>query len=417
MVTVTTSTPPADVAAAIRATKAELRQRVGDVGRVLAEVAEMVQDRVSDVVRRRDAGDSVWPEVAFADIAAGTVPDATRAAIRERGCAVVRGTFPREVAEGWDRALTDYVDANDFDTVYKRVDDEIFAGMAMARPSIFPIYWSQPQVQARQHPNMAKVQSFLNRFWRFESEGRTWFDPDRDSAYPDRVRRRPPDAAARGLSPHVDSGKVERWLLPAYQRVYRHAFEGNWRAYDPWDGAFRTEVHEYEAPVMCSAFRTFQGWTALNDMEPTDGVLHVVPFPEAMLHLLLRPLAADVADDDLCGATMTRSIRAVPEFHDLLLPALTPIPAVAPGDTVWWHGDVIHSVEAAANVERWNNVMYIPAAPWCDKNAAYAQSCFERFTVGESPFDFPPEHYEASWTNRATVADLNEIGMAQFGLG
>ena len=47
---------------------------------------------------------------------------------------------------------------------------------------------------------------------------------------------------------------------------------------------------------MCSAFRTFQGWTALSDMAPTEGVLHVVPIPSAMAYLLLRALQDDVAD-------------------------------------------------------------------------------------------------------------------------
>lgn len=416
MAPVTTSTLPDDIPAAIRAVKAELRARLGDVAGALADVEAGMRAEVGAIVAARAAGGGVWPVVAFADVAAATVPAATVAAIRRRGCAVVRGTFPRAQAEAWDRELAAYVDVNDFDAKFRRVDEEIFGGLKHGRPSIFPIYWSRPQVQARQHPNMAAVQSFLNRFWAFESHGRRWFDPDRDSAYPDRVRRRPPAEAARGLSPHADSGKIERWLLPAYQQVYRAVFDGDWREYDPWDAAHRTEVHEYPAKVMCSAFRTFQGWTALNDVEPSDGVLHVVPIPAAMAYMLLRPLADDVPDDELCGATASRSIAAVPEYHEVLLPALTPIPAVAPGDTVWWHGDIIHSVEPAANVERWNNVMYIPVAPWCEKNAAYARACLDSFERGASPFDFPEEHYETDWTNRATVGDLSEIGRAQFGL-
>ena len=53
---------------------------------------------------------------------------------------------------------------------------------------------------------------------------------------------------------------------------------------------------------MCSVFRTFQGWTALSDMQPDDGVLHVIPIPSAMAYVLLRALQDDVAADDLCGA-------------------------------------------------------------------------------------------------------------------
>src|SRR5262245_50928560 len=129
---------------------------------------------------------------------------------------------------------------------------------------------------------MVAVRRFLNSFWKHESEGRIWFDPDRDTAYPDRVRRRPPGANSAGLSPHTDSGSIERWLLPAYQRVFRHIYAGDWAGHDPWDGAFRSEVHEFRSTVMCSAFRTFQGWTALSDMQPDQGVLHAVPIPAAM---------------------------------------------------------------------------------------------------------------------------------------
>jgi hypothetical protein len=38
----------------------------------------------------------------------------------------------------------------------------------------------------------------------------------------------------------------------------------------------------------CSAFRTFQGRTALSDMLPDRGVLHAVPIPAAMGYILLR---------------------------------------------------------------------------------------------------------------------------------
>ena len=104
-----------------------------------------------------------------------------------------------------------------------------------------------------------------------------------------------PARPSLGLSPHTDNGSIERWLLPAYQSVFRHVFSGRWRDYDPWDAAYRTEVHEFPSTVMCSAFRTFQGWTALSDMRPTDGVLHVVPIPSAMAYVLLRALQDDVA--------------------------------------------------------------------------------------------------------------------------
>jgi Protein of unknown function (DUF1479) len=292
----------------------------------------------------------------------------------------------------------------------------VFGGLAAGKPSIYPIYWSVPQMQARQDDRMTAVRRFLNSFWKHESQGRIWFDPDRDTAYPDRVRRRAPGADSGGLSPHTDSGSVERWLLPAYQSVFRHVYSGSWREYDPWDGAYRTEVQEFPSTVMCSAFRSFQGWTALSDMTPDQGVLHTVPIPSAMAYLLLRALQDDVADDDLCGAVNGQALAVTDRYHGVLRPALTPIPAVEPGDTVWWHADLIHSVGAVTGQRGWANVMYIPAAPYCAKNAAYGRACGQAFLTGASPGDFAAEDYETTWTGRATVEDLSETGLQQLGL-
>ncbi|MFE0103648.1 YbiU family protein [Streptomyces sp. NPDC059009] len=412
----TPSPVPADMPAAITAAKRELRARLGDPAAALAEAEALMRSEVAAVVAERDAGREVFPVVRYADIAAGTVPAETVEAVRRRGCAVVRGTFPRERAEAWDAELAAYLGENGFAAAYRGPADDVFAGLASSRPQIYPVYWSKPQMQARQDDRMSAVRSFLNSFWKHASEGRVWFDPDRDTGYPDRIRRREPGSASLGLSPHTDSGSVERWLLPAYQRVFRHVFSGNVSAYDPWDGAHRTEVDEFPSTVMCSAFRTFQGWTALSEMRPTDGVLNVVPIPSAMAYMLLRALQDDIAEDDLCGAVNGQALPVTELHHSVLLPALTPIPAVEPGDTVWWHGDLVHSVADGSNPERWGNVMYIPASPHCEKNAAYARECGERFLRGTSPGDFAPEDYEANWSGRARTADLNERGRAQLGL-
>ncbi|MEQ4206896.1 YbiU family protein [Actinopolymorpha sp. B9G3] len=419
--TTTKTTPgtthvPADIPAAIARTKADLRRRIGDYARVFREVEDAMRTEVAAVAAARDVGEEVWPVVQFADIAHQSVPADTITAVRRRGCAVVRGTFERERAEAWDQQLVDYVEANNFAETYRWIDDGVFGGLAAGVPPIFPIYWSRPQMEAREDPHMVATRSFLNGFWKHESEGRVWFDPHLDTAYPDRVRRRPPGTTSDGLSPHTDSGSVERWLLPAYQNVFRHVFDGDWRSYDPWDGAYRTEVNEFPSTVMCSAFRTFQGWTALADMEPSEGVLHVVPIPHAMVYLLLRALQDDIADDDLCGAVNGQALPITEQYHAVLLPALTPIPAVRPGDTVWWHGDMIHAVGPVQDQKGWGNVMYVPASPWCRKNLEYATRCGQDFLAGKSPSDFAAEDYEVSWTGRPTVDDLSAVGRRQLGL-
>mgnify|MGYP001157637644 FL=1 len=409
---------PADPPAAIRAMKQALRAQIGDVQAVFARLSTRIASRLAEIDALKAAGQPVWPEIAFADIARGGVSEAQRQAIRRRGCAVIRQHFPRERARGWDREMMAYLERNHFDEIYKGPGDNFFGTLSASRPEIYPIYWSQPQMQARQRDEMAAAQSFLNRLWRFDSQGRQWFDPDISVIYPDRIRRRPPGTTSKGLGAHTDSGALARWLLPSYQQVFASVFNGNIDAYDPWDAAHRTEVEEYavDNTTKCSAFRTFQGWTALSDMIPDQGLLHVVPIPEAMAYILLRPLLDDVPEDELCGVAPGRVLPVSERWHPLLMRALTSIPALEAGDSVWWHYDVIHSVAPVTDQQGWSNVMYIPAAPLCAKNLAYAEQVRDALAAGASPGDFPREDYEADWEDRFTPGALNAHGRRALGM-
>ena len=205
-------------------------------------------------------------------------------------------------------------------------------------------------------------------------------------------------------------------MTQAYQQAFRHLFDGTVEEYDPWDAAHRTAGPQYPGSTMCSVFRTFQGWTALSDMDHDQGVLHTVPIPAAMGYLLLRPLLADVADDDMCGVAVSKVFPASERWHSMLLPALSGIPDVRAGDSVWWHCDMIHGVAPVEHQRGWGNVMYIPAAPWCPRNEAYAESVRAAFVRGSSPADFPPEHYERHWPDRFGVEKLNATGRRGLGL-
>jgi hypothetical protein len=416
--TFTRSTLPADHKAAIREMKKTLRAQIGDVQAVFDRLTAHIEARVAEIDALKAAGKPVWPVVAYNDLASGKVTEAQREEIKRRGCAVIKGQFPREQALDWDRSMLDYLDRNRFDEVYKGPGDNFFGTLTASRPEIYPIYWSQAQMQARQSNEMAAVQSFLNRLWRFESEGKQWFNPDVSVIYPDRIRRRPPGTTSKGLGAHTDSGALERWLLPAYQQVFANVFNGDFTKFDPWDAAHRTEVEEYtvENTTKCSVFRTFQGWTALSEMIPDQGLLHVVPIPEAMAYVLLRPLLDDVPEDELCGVAPGRVLPISEQWHPLLIKAQTSIPALEPGDSVWWHCDVIHSVAPVTEQQGWGNVMYIPAAPMCDKNLAYAQKVKIALENGASPGDFPREDYEATWEDRFTLNDLNIHGKRALGM-
>ena len=416
--TFTSDTLPADPKAAIRQMKRELRAQIGDVQAVFDKLSDKIATRVAEINALKKRGESVWPVIPFEDVKGGNITEAQREAVKRRGCAVIKGHFPREQALAWDNAMLDYLDLNRFDDVYKGPGDNFFGTLTASRPEIYPIYWSQSQMQARQSEAMAQVQSFLNRLWTFESNGKQWFNPDVSVIYPDRIRRRPPGTTSKGLGAHTDSGALERWLLPAYQQVFARVFDGNIEQYDPWNAAHRTEVEEYtvDNTTKCSVFRTFQGWTALSDMIPNQGLLHVVPIPEAMAYILLRPLLDDVPEDELCGVAPGRVLPISEKWHPLLIEALTSIPALEAGDSVWWHCDVIHSVAPVENQQGWGNVMYIPAAPLCEKNLAYAKKVKAALETGASPGDFPREDYEKSWQDRFNVNDLNIHGKRALGM-
>jgi hypothetical protein len=411
--------PPPDLPDAISRIKTALRARIAASGRTVEQVVGVVERQVEaeveEIAAAGQRGESVWPVISYADIAAGTVPAAAEELLRRRGCLVVRGHFDRDQAVGWDQDIVRYVDDNGFSASYRGPGDDFFASVG-SKPEIYPIYWSTAQMQARQSDRMAGVQAFLNSLWKHDSGGVRWFDPGRDSLYPDRIRRRPPGTDSGGLGAHLDPGSLDLWMTRAYQNAFRHLFDGRVEQYDPWDAAHRTAAAQYPGTTMCSAFRTFQGWTALSDMAHDQGVLHTVPIPGAMAYLMLRPLLADVPDDDMCGVTLNRAFPVSEQWHSLLLPALSAIPDVQAGDSVWWHCDMIHSVGPVTSQQGWGNVMYIPAAPWCPRNERYAASVREALSSGSSPADFPAEHYERDWTGRFGVSDLNETGRRGLGL-
>ena len=406
-----------DLAATIRATKQRLKAQIADRRKVFAEVEEDMRREVEGIRDARAQGLPVIPSVDYAKLRSGGVPEEVRQEIRRRGAVVVRGVFSGAEATAWNSAIGEYLARNRY---YEQLADpsldKYFSKLESGRPQIFGIYWSKPQMEARQGVPMAETKAFLNHLWRFEHAGKKHFDPDRECTYADRIRRREPGDASLGLSPHMDAGSVERWLDPAYAEVYREVFAGNWRAYDPFDGAFRTETEEIPSPAVCSAFRTFQGWTALTRQGPGDGTLQLLPIARAIAYLLLRPLAKDVPEDDLCGAKPGRALSLVEQWHALLKPAITPIPVVEPGDTVWWHSDIIHAVEDHHKGSGYSNVIYIGAAPYCAKNAAYLERQKAAFLAGKSAPDFSAENFEVDFGGRATVSDLSELGKRQMGL-
>lgn len=402
-----------DLAREIAAAKSELRLALPRYREVFAEVAAEIGREAEAIAARHATGDPIVPSIEYADIAADRVAPEQVEAVRRHGCAVVRRVFPRAQVEAWDAELLDYVHSNDYarKAAERAGLDKYFSTLDAKPPQIYGIYWSRPQVAARQAEALAATRAWLNRMWRHQGH----FVPDREVTYADRIRQREPGDNSLGLSPHIDGGSVERWLDPGFRHVYRRVFSGDWRAHDVWDGEGRTDTHEIPSPAVCQLFRTFQGWTALTEQGPGNGTLQLVPIARSIVYLLLRPLQDDVPPDDLCGSKPGRPLVVNEQWHAPLLRALVPLPKVQPGDTVWWHSDVAHAVENENRGTGYSSVIYIGSAPDCAKNRNYLPPQKAAFLDGRSAPDFAPENYEVDFSGRATEADLTPLGRRQMG--
>ena len=402
-----------DVRDQIVAFKRKLAPGREDLKRAYGEVRDHVRRAVDIVQREFGAGRRVVPELEYRDIRNSTVPEAIRQSIRKTGCAVVRGVFPAELARDWFAEVGEYQETNRYEEREgeKRSLDKYFSALKAGKPQVFNVYWSKPQVMARQDARLAETRGFLDRLCKYEGV----FNPDRQCTYADRVRRRQPGDKTLGLSPHMDAGTVERWIDPGYQKVYENIFAGDWRGYDPFDATHRLETHEIPSPAVCSMFRTYQGWTALTRQGPKDGTLRLIPIAEGIAYVLLRALQDDVDEADLCGAAPGRALGVSPEWHPDLIAGLVSIPEVMPGDTVFWHTDICHAVGDEHAGSEYASVIYIGSAPDCAKNRAYLPKQRQAFLQGRSAPDFAAMDFEVDFKGRATEDDLTDLGRAQMG--
>jgi hypothetical protein len=146
-----------------------LKRAYADIKDHVGRVADTILEEVA-------AGRAVVPELEYRDIRNGKVPESVRQSIRSTGCVVVRGVFPTSLARDWFAELGEYLEANHYDErgVEKRSLDKYFSALKAGKPQIFNVYWSRPQVMARQDERLAETRAFLDRLWKYEGV----FNPD-----------------------------------------------------------------------------------------------------------------------------------------------------------------------------------------------------------------------------------------------
>ena len=380
------------------------------------EIEKFITDEIISIEELNKNNKNIIPEVKFDDLKLN-LKDLTLE-VKKRGCVVIRDVFDDNLIIQMNKDLEQYIEENNYyEDQKKKADiDKYFSDLKSGKPQIFGLYWSKPQVNIRQSIELDVVKKWLNQLWTSKQNNESIFDPNHELVYADRVRRREPGDSTLGLSPHCDAGSVERWIDKGYQAVYEKIFADNFKEYDPFDAANRNKTKEIESPAVSHVFRTFQGWVALTEQGPGDGTLQLIPIAKSMAYILTRALLDDVDEKDLCSSMPARALSVNSKYHSLLLRGLVSIPKMNPGDTVWWHPDVVHAVEDHHTGKGYSNVVYVGSTPYCEKNLAYAKKQSQKFLEGKSPPDFAAEDYEVTYKNRATIKDLTLLGKKQLAL-
>ena len=381
------------------------------------KIEKYIQSEVQNIEALKKNNSNIIPEVNFSDL--NNHSENIIDEIKKKGCVVIRNVFEDDQIIKMNSELETYIEENKYyDDQRKKADiDKYFSDLKSGKPQIFGLYWSKTQVNIRQSSELNKVKKWLNHLWEYKDHNNDLiFDPNNELVYADRVRRREPGDSTLGLSPHCDAGSVERWIDRGYQSVYEKIFADDFENYDPFNAIFRDTTQEIESPAVSHVFRTFQGWVALTEQGPGDGTLQLIPIAKSMAYILTRALMDDVDETNLCDSKPARALSINNKYHSLLLKGLVSIPKMKPGDTVWWHPDVVHAVEDLHSGSGYSNVVYVGSTPYCKKNLDYSKKQAKKFLQGKSPPDFAPEDYEINYKNRATIDDLTDLGKKQLSL-
>ncbi|KAJ4171803.1 hypothetical protein NW754_007398 [Fusarium falciforme] len=296
-------------------------QLIGDSGRaILDSWVRLLQHVEKETIPSvNEISSSIIPEVEFSSIVenGGQLPDKSKALLKERGTIVIRGLVSEKQALDW-------------------------------KQSVYELYWSKAQLEARAHQNMLLAQAALNC---------VWSKTDQDKA----VLSEAPGDKSFNLGPHLDGGSLERWEDPEYRKCYTEILQGRWEEHD-----------------------AFNGWLSLSDCAPTNGSLRVLPDLKASTaYTLLRPFVRptpggwdlDANSSFFHGAAMGAGQELLPNHHPHVSPSgFVTIPRMRPGDAVFWHCDAAHMVEKEHQGKQDASVFYIPAVPLCDVNAVHLQA-------------------------------------------
>ncbi|KAJ3751759.1 hypothetical protein EV360DRAFT_89403 [Lentinula raphanica] len=390
----------------------------------LAEVTESISTKGSEYI----------PQVNYSELSSLSTERLNE--IRRIGTVVIKDVVDDKKASGWQQSLKEFIKEN-----------PDVPGFPANNKQFFELYWTKPQVEARSHPNVLAASAWLNNLYRNASESpnkaATGVDLNAPLTYADRFRIRHPGGGWASFPPHIDGGSIERWKDTAFRSCFDDILSGKWRKHDPYalEGRLEARSSLYQRANQASVFRTFQGWLAMSETAPTQGTLKV--FPDVLLsnaYIILRPFFRplvpadspeildpknweyDISYADFPGIYPKDGGYAgpwpTPESHPhmMLEKTMIPVPKVMPGDTVFWHCDVVHSVEVDHTGQEDSAVMYIPAVPTTPINKAYVEKQKDCFLKSINPPDFPKGSQAFHGISQTVEDFLSPLGLRAMGL-
>ncbi|KAJ5777043.1 hypothetical protein N7520_000289 [Penicillium odoratum] len=383
---------PAEAEERIRGYKKQILAEYGEKN--LRKAWVKTCERLEEVTREILAqGSSIIPVLDFEELK--SLGEQKKQRMKELGCFVIREVIPKDEITSLFKDLKDYI----------AVNKESISAWPEANPAVYRLSWTPTQQAIRGHPRHLQVQKYLNGCWHDEMHA-TSPEP---LTYADSLRIRPPGQEFYGLGPHIDAGSLCRWADPSYRKVYQKIFSGYPEDHDCYDLGIRKDANQaaFKGSAHSTVFRAFQGWTAMTGAKPREGSLLLYPYVGvAMSYLLLRPFFTPPTEGDIMDASRwtfsadngwfpgtdqktSQYLGRESHPHLRLEECLVYIPDMEPGDTIWWHCDMIHAVEIEHSGLHDASVVYIAATPTTETNIQYIKSQLEDFLKGNPPEDFP----------------------------
>ncbi|KAJ5657141.1 uncharacterized protein N7484_000790 [Penicillium longicatenatum] len=289
-----------------------------DKEKVIASYERLLHVLKSEIAHIEKFGPSLVLEIDFKEVQRN---------VRGRGCVILRNVVSEEQAKCWEASLKDYTCRH-----------PAVGGHPQSSPAAWNLFETPAQVQMRSHLAVMAAMVSVSRLGHAHPPVLIDFD---SQVFP--------------LAPHLDSGAIERWEDEINRKDFDAIFQVKWEDWDDWAADFRVNAKTdlYQTGISCSTWRSLQGWLSLSQTGTGEGSLRVLPSLKASVaYIMLRPLFHTGEFDDSLptfpGATSgnTQFIPMADHHPHLNIErAVVGIPPVRPGDYVFWHCDLVHSVD------------------------------------------------------------------------